>query len=243
MKRWIGALLAMLCLLMAPSLAEDSFAEWILDVVEGRFILGDVILTLAETDRPIKIGFLHGELLVAVTTPEGEVEFFLGAAQIALTEAAAPYVTEMEFPEDLESEGTICPTCGRSTAIGNHTLLSCGHYGCLMGAGHPQYCGGCHGFRCNGKDHSVCFSCGVHRCVHVDLECEYARNPVPTPMTTKDANGNVKQGWIANDGSAVYGNPNGNMPTWAPAQEYIQQKEMDQMAGGPGPGFGVMEGP
>ncbi len=215
-------------MLLLPALvlaeAEVGPDAYIIDVVEGQFLLKDTELTLVDDMlKPIAIGFRNGQALVQVTTPEGVVDLDLGEVQVLLTENAAPYVREMEFEAE-DGHGPLCLICGRSMAIGNHTVMPCGHQGCLKVADHLQICTACNQFVCNGKDHSVCASCKVRWCVHVDIECEYTRNPAPTPMTTKTPDGKTKYGWVETDGTAVHGDPVGEPQTWSPAQDYIDSK-------------------
>lgn len=225
-RKRIAALLLAACLCAAaPSgfpAETPAEAQTIIDVAEGHILLGDLTYMLSTAqEKPIAIGMLGGETLVVIYTPAGSLEMNLGKAPVALTERAVPYVTELRLTQDADDPDDVtCPICGRSTAVGNHSMLPCGHYGCLKPAGHLVICTACHQYACSGKDHSICASCGQHNCAHENLICEYTRNPAPSPYTTKTPEGKTVQGYISDDKSAVNGKPNGVIPTWAPAKVY-----------------------
>lgn len=219
MKR-IGLLFLALILVMGAYVpfAAQAQGELIINVVEGRLKCGEYDLPLADTPSPVALGFAGGNTLLRVTTPDGVVDINLGGRQVAFTQRAATYVTEMHLDHaDYADTGEVCPTCGRSTTLGNHTKMSCGHYGCLKPADHLQVCSACKGYLCNSADHSVCSSCKVRKCVHVDLECEYTRNPAPTPYVTVGPDGSIQYNYTDPSGAYAEGKPGPTALPWIPA--------------------------
>lgn len=122
----------------------------------------------------------------------------------------------------ITTRAEICTYCGRYTALGNHSILPCGHIGCLKPAEHVQCCSACKRYKCNGKDHAICPNCKVHWCVHVDLECEYTRNPAPTPYATVGPDGKTQSYYTDPQGQYVQGcvEP---VSTWSPGIEYAKK--------------------
>lgn len=239
MKKASGmlALLLLLCLpaLYAGGLATEEATETedlqdiVIDVQDGRMITGAFLFTLADMPEPIVLEVVDGEVRATIQTDAGEAVLSLGSGRLAVTQAAAPYVSV----RDAASEETVrwteserCDICDQPLLIGKHYLLECGHYGCLMTADHPILCSDCGKFRCNGVSHVACEHCGVALCIHVDLECEYMRNPAPTPYSTKtpdsatvyyhqDASGTTLSGDPSTAGST-------KAPTaWTPGDDYV----------------------
>lgn len=169
----------------APS-AEQT--EIIVDVREGRFISGPHERLLSqEAERPITLSVRADVIYAQISTDAGMEALELGRGHLAVTQEAVPFVSvEDASTHEITGweEGPVCEVCKRPTAIGKHYLLDCGHYGCLMTADHPERCTECGAYRCNGQSHALCAHCDVAFCMHVDLECEYTRNPAPTPFST-----------------------------------------------------------
>lgn len=229
-KRALCVLTALL-LVIAPGMPVAQ-GDVIVNVVDGRLIFGDYNLELADGATPIEMGTIDGNTVLHVRTTSGLVTINLGDTKVSLTQQAAARTRSMGNTSSGSgtSDGTgtagddgICPICGRSLAIGNHTRLVCGHYGCEVPADHVRLCEDCGHYRCNGQDHTKCEHCGVRWCVHVDYECEYSRNPVPTPTPTPspspsssttsaptptpDPNATHSYYHVEDDGTAVYGAP------------------------------------
>lgn len=206
-SKWLIAFCAFLCVSMGmgdhslavrmgsmngiievESAPQTEPMEIIVDVQEGRFIANGYEYDLASEEmQPILLSTQDGEILAQVDTREGIVTLHLGNGNLAVTQAASSYVSvEDEATKEITewSQSPLCEICGRSTAIGKHYVVECGHYGCLMAADHPTRCGECGHYRCNHQSHMPCEHCGVALCMHVDLECEYMRNPAPTPFST-----------------------------------------------------------
>lgn len=163
-KRGLAFLMSVLLAASASYAGATTLDEVIINVVEGRFVCGEHDIGLADSSKPISLGYIHGEAIVQVTTPHGMEEINLGGVQVTLTQNAAPYVAELVYDlEDIPETYAVCPTCEKSTKIGNHTLLPCGHWGCKKPADHLQVCAYCYRYLCNGKDHSICNSCKVHQ--------------------------------------------------------------------------------
>ncbi|MCL1963810.1 MAG: hypothetical protein FWF69_01965 [Firmicutes bacterium] len=204
-----------------------ALEEVVVNVVDGRFVCGGYDVALAEAEKPIAFGYIHGEAIVRIWTEDGMEEISFGQAQIALTQDAAPYVTELAYElEEIPDTDEICPACGRSTKIGNHTILPCGHWGCLKAADHLRVCSYCHGYLCNGKDHSLCPHCKVHWCVHVDIACPYTRNPAPTPYTTSGPDGKAAYYRIDSSPTAggYEGKSDGKELGWAPQDAFMKTR-------------------
>lgn len=217
----ILCVLTALMLVMAPG-TPVARGDMIVNVVDGRLVFGSYNLELADSATPIEMGTIDGETVLHVRTTSGLVTINLGDTKVSLTQQAAERTRSMGAASSSGSTGSgaggdTCPICGRSLAIGNHTRLVCGHYGCQVPADHVRWCEDCGNFRCNGEDHSKCEHCGVRWCVHVDYECEYMRNPVPSPTPTPsptntttptpDPNATPSLYHVEADGSAVYGAP------------------------------------
>ncbi len=210
-------------LAVPPVLAADR--EYVLDVVEGRLISGEHNIPLAEVETPIEVGVVGGEVIVRVQTPDGLLEENWGEGWPSLTERAVKYVDLLQSPArptlDL-ADNDMCPVCGRSTAIGYHKQLPCGHWGCLHSVDHFRVCPHCEEYVCNGKVHTRCETCKVAWCVHVDLECEFTRNPAPTPYVTKEPLGDKVYYVVDPAGSSAVGMPGGKQaPTWAPGMSFV----------------------
>ena len=172
-------------LAVAASASMPDVTEVIINVVDGRCLFLDYDWELEDIPKPIQLGYIHGIATVRVFTVDGIEIIELGDSQLALTQNSAPYATELDYDlADIPDTYAVCPVCERSTKIGNHSQLPCGHWGCLQPADHLQVCVHCKKYLCNGKDHSVCAHCGVPWCVHVDIECPWTRNPAPTPYKT-----------------------------------------------------------
>lgn len=220
-KRRRGWLLVLCAVAMLSVGFAFTYHEFVIDVVDGRFVCEAYDMPLSDIDRPIAVGMLDDMVEVRVATSEGEVALTLGQGTFALTERAMPYVRAMEeaFPVEAE-EAEVCEVCGQSTAIGRHFLLECGHFGCLVTADHPQVCTACGKYMCSTESHLPCEHCGVAMCVHVKLECEYYRNPAPTPYATKEGTTtsyrNLQAGYV--EGSADNKKPS----DWTPAEDYYK---------------------
>lgn len=219
-NRWlVGALCLLLTMGIAPSVGEDQI---VIDVVEGRFVSGTKDIPLADAEQPILLEIEDGMVFVELDVPGGKARMSLGQGSVGLTERAAAYVrvAEPDVPQEvIEGSDRICEICGRTLAIGRHIKLECGHYGCLMVADHPHVCPSCEDFMCTLQDHSQCEHCGVRFCVHVDIECEYMRNPAPTAYATRDPDGGRHTFYMEPDGSAVYGSE--QSASWSPGLSFV----------------------
>ena len=208
-----------LCGMQAESEGAEA-NEYIIDVVDNAFISGGYSLPLdGEVNRPIEISYVEGKVHISVSSPDELVEIDLDEGHITLTDRAVSYVREAGetyIEESLFSKGEICDICGRSTAIGNHSVLPCGHQGCMVTVDHLNYCGACGRYKCDGKDHTVCEHCEVNWCVHVDLECEYTRNPAPTKAPyTLDTSGQYVEG------------SSGKSKAWTPAEDQLKKEKKE----------------
>lgn len=205
-KRAFFILFQVLFWLLVPIAYTDAMEALIINVVDGHFLCCDYDIALADSEKPIAVGYVNGKAIVQVEAEDGVQTIDFGEAQIALTQNAAQYVTELEYDlEDRLETHEICPVCKRSAQIGNHTLLPCGHWGCRKPADHLQICTYCHGYLCHGKDHSLCTYCKVHWCMHVDLECPYTRNPAPTAFQTVGPDNKLAYFRIMNGGAGYEG--------------------------------------
>lgn len=216
--RGLAVLLAML-LLEAAAVAQEAGAlpEFIIDVVDFCFICGDEVLYLdPDTARPIEVYTDGNDITVRVQSPERMTELALGQGHATLTDRALPYVQRYDAAPAPTPAPEICDICGRSKALGNHERLPCGHQGCMVVADHLDYCTACGKYKCDGRDHSTCSSCGVKWCVHVDLECEYTRNPAPTAVAYA----------ISEDATLVEGT-SGKASQWTPGEDYYKQRKKD----------------
>lgn len=206
-----------LCGIQAVSEGTGA-TEYIIDVVDNAFISSGYSLPLDEgVNRPIEISYVDGKVHISVSSADELVEIALDEGHVTLTDRAVSYVREAGetyIEESLFSKGEVCEICGRSTAIGNHAMLPCGHQGCMVTVDHLNYCSACGHYKCDGKDHSICESCGVNWCVHIDLECEYTRNPAPTKAPyTLDTSGAYVEG------------SSGKSTVWKPAEDQLAKEK------------------
>ena len=217
-----------------PQLAPP---EYVVDVSGNRFILGDYTFLLEEVPTPISVGVIDGNVQIDIQTADGPVSLSLGKGVLSLTERAAPYVTVIgdagEQSALLLDEYGQCPVCGRSLGIGNHRPLRCGHYGCLVSLDHVKVCPSCGNYMCNREDHSRCEHCGVRMCVHVRIECEYMRNPAPTPFQTMVPEEGVKYVVISEDGKRADGALEVSPKTtpWSPGDEFVRTPKPEMPEG------------
>ena len=234
--RLLGFVLCVLCLLCIgeppvfsqEALLEQTLPEYVVDVSENRFILGKYEFLLEDVPTPISVGVIDGNVLIGIQTADGPVELSLGEGVISLTERAVSYVTVFEDAVErsalLLDEYEQCPVCGRSLGIGNHRRLKCGHYGCLVSLDHLKVCSSCGNYACNGVDHSRCEHCKVRMCVHISIECEYMRNPAPTPFSTMVPGEGAKYFLISEDGTKADGALGISPQTtpWSPGEDFIK---------------------
>jgi hypothetical protein len=207
--------------------SQEVLPEYVIDVSAGHFILGEYYFLLENVAAPISIGVIDGNVLVEIQTAEGIETLSLGEGSLSLTERAVPYVTILEAAEgSVFSLGQYdaCAVCGRSTGIGNHQRLKCGHYGCLVSIEHLRICSSCAGFECSSKDHSRCPHCKVRMCIHENIKCEYMRNPAPTPYTTRVPGEGMQYYSISEDRTRVDGALEVGPRTtpWSPGEEFVR---------------------
>ncbi|MCL1964312.1 MAG: hypothetical protein FWF69_04545 [Firmicutes bacterium] len=229
MKKIVLLFLAVLWALAGcVSVSVSEADEVVINVVDGHFLCGEYDIVLdQDREKPIALGYIHGDAIVQLMTEHGMEEISFGPVHVALTLDVIPYITELSYElDEIPDTDEICPICGKSTKIGNHTLLPCGHWGCLKAAGHLKKCTYCHEHFCDGKDHSPCPHCKVPWCVHVDLKCPYTRNPAPTAYMTAGPDGKpvyfhieaspTDGGYEGRDGVKELG--------WAPQVEFMKTR-------------------
>lgn len=227
-RRVIITCLFLMFLLGPPAYSQEDLPEYVVDVVDDYFICEDYYFLLEDVITPIAVGVMDGVVQIEVRTSEGIEELDLGEGHLSLTERAAPYVRILEEAEDLAQlnldQYGVCSICGRTTGLGFHQIMPCGHYGCLMSVDHLKICPSCNAYVCNGKSHKICESCKVRMCVHIDIECEYTRNPAPTAYTTVVPGEGVKTFSISEDRTSVDGAVGARPQNWAPGSDYISTK-------------------